>query len=491
VNAGYEIQRRVKAVAGTLRFAPFDVSTEAGRTKERHRRAALGAAAGGLARGVTLLTGLVTVPLTLHYLGAERYGLWLAISSTVMLLGLSDFGLSSSLVTSLAKAYGRDDRLAAKRDVSSAFFMLGGVSSLLAVAVLVLYPHVPWAKIFNLRTPLAIAEAGPALLVFTLCFLANIPLTMAQKIHIGFQEIFASNLWQASAQLAGLVGTLLAIAMHASLPMLVLAMAGTPMIVSAANSFYVYAVQRPWLRPRFANASSHTAAQLAKTGGLFLVLQGVGAVAYQADTLIVAHFLGAARVAEYALSMKLFMTVSALLGFFLAPLWPAYGEAVARKDISWVRITFRRSLILSMMMTTPIAVLLALVGGELVRLWVGPSVPVPFLLLAACGVWIVVYNVTIAIAMLLNGVGAMTYQVACAILMALANVGLSVSLVGRLGTAGPVLGSIISVAIFILIPGFVYIPRLLKSLSQDDAANRATNSLGRITSTPSGLSSDY
>jgi len=57
-----------------LRRESFDTSDESGRSKERYRRAAFTTLASIGARGIAILTSLITVPLTLHYLGADATG---------------------------------------------------------------------------------------------------------------------------------------------------------------------------------------------------------------------------------------------------------------------------------------------------------------------------------------------------------------------------------------------------------------------------------
>jgi O-antigen/teichoic acid export membrane protein len=47
---------------------------------------------------------VISVPLTLTYLGSERYGMWMAISSIVALLAFADFGLGNGLVNAIAVA---------------------------------------------------------------------------------------------------------------------------------------------------------------------------------------------------------------------------------------------------------------------------------------------------------------------------------------------------------------------------------------------------
>src|SRR5580704_14585226 len=106
-----------KAVAalGVIRFRSFDASTPEGRSKERYRRAALTSLATLAAKGVSIGTLLVTVPLTLAYLGKERYGLWMTISSLVAIFGFADLGMGASLKTLLAAADGRNDCEEAQR----------------------------------------------------------------------------------------------------------------------------------------------------------------------------------------------------------------------------------------------------------------------------------------------------------------------------------------------------------------------------------------
>ena len=64
-----------------------------------------------IAKVLTLLMGFVSVPLTVDYLGAERYGVWLTISSLLLWVALTDFGLAgNALVNVLSEAVGHDDR---------------------------------------------------------------------------------------------------------------------------------------------------------------------------------------------------------------------------------------------------------------------------------------------------------------------------------------------------------------------------------------------
>lgn len=57
-----------------LRLKAHDLETPEGRAAERHRRVALMAACAGLAKLLSVVTALVSVPLALQCLGAKRFG---------------------------------------------------------------------------------------------------------------------------------------------------------------------------------------------------------------------------------------------------------------------------------------------------------------------------------------------------------------------------------------------------------------------------------
>src|SRR5690349_19553868 len=137
------ILAKIQQWMALIRLSPFDTTTPEGRSKERLRRVVLTALVSAFSQGINVLTMLISVPLTLNYLGAERYGLWITISSLILLLGFADLGVGNGLLNAIAQANGRDDRHDAESYVSSAFFVLCGVTVLLAIAWMAVYERIP------------------------------------------------------------------------------------------------------------------------------------------------------------------------------------------------------------------------------------------------------------------------------------------------------------------------------------------------------------
>ena len=92
------IINKFKKISSVITLKPFDTNTEDGRSKERYRKVILSAGSSVFNKVETILTGLISVPLTVDYLGVERFGLWMIITSILALIAFADLGLGNGLI---------------------------------------------------------------------------------------------------------------------------------------------------------------------------------------------------------------------------------------------------------------------------------------------------------------------------------------------------------------------------------------------------------
>jgi len=459
-----DILLKARTTVSLLRFKPFDTSTEQGRSKERYRRSMLTSASSVTAKFISILTALISVPLTLNYLGGERYGLWLTISSVISMLSFADLGIGNGLLNAISEANGKDDREASHRYLSSSFFMLSGLGIVLMVGFAASYSLIPWQRFFNVASPIALQEAGPAMAVFVACFAASMPLGIVQRVQLGYQEGFKSNLWQGAGNLLGLVGVLLAISVKAGLAWLVLAMAGGPVLAAMVNWVVEFHVTRPWLAPAWKSSEWESAQNVLGIGFLFVILQMAVAFAFTSDNIVAAQMFGPEAVTQYAVPMQLFSLIGIVVGMLFGPLWPAYGEAVARRDLEWVRRTLVRSLLLAFLMCGLLSVTFVFFGKAIVQIWIGPEIQPSFILLLGMGIWAVLAGVGNTLSAFLNGANLIRFQVVCASLMAVFALGLKIWFAGIFGLAGIIWGTVIAYILFSVIPSIYYVPLLLERM---------------------------
>lgn len=75
-----------------------------------------------------------------------------------------------------------------RRYVSSAFFVLNGVVLTLGLLFYPICRAIPWPEVFNVSSPQAVAEAGPASAVFVGCMLIGVPLALVNLSGLAIRK---------------------------------------------------------------------------------------------------------------------------------------------------------------------------------------------------------------------------------------------------------------------------------------------------------------
>lgn len=467
INQAIDTAQRARRARRFLTLRAFDVSTEAGRSDERHRRIALASASGIGSRVIASATMLVSLPLTVRYLGDERYGLWMTIGSLVSVLGITDLGLGYGVITRVSEADGQQDRARAAGIVTSAFLLLSGIALVLLALVAISYPWIDWAGLYNV-TPgsIAASEAGPASAVFLVCFALGLPLSVIARVQVGYQDGHVSNAWDAVGHAISLGALLLAIRSDAGLPWLVLAVSGSPVAVRLVAALVEFLVRRPWLAPRPRLFEWSSAVDLLRIGIWYFVIQVSATLAFALDNLIIARMGSPALVATYSVVVRLFGLVITTLSTVQAALWPAYGESIARGDIDWARRTLRRSLAVTALTAGPATVALAAAGPWLIARFIDASVQPDMWLVSGVAAWSLSVCLSSALGVFLHGAGAIRLQAMLTLGMAIASFVAKVLGMGLAGIAGVAWAGALAHFLALVVPAMVLAPRRIRSLGE-------------------------
>ncbi len=421
-------------------------STE--RNRRRLARAGLTGVVTLAARGVTMLVGLVTLPLTSHYLGRERFGLWLTLSSFLAWITIADLGLSNSLINALSIADGTDDRKRARQAVASAFWMSLLVAVILIVAVIVAVPLVNWPQVFSVVSPEAAREVTPALIVILLFCALRLPASIIGCVYQGFQEGYVYQLWNGLSGLLGAAGLIVAIRAEAGLPWLAAAFLMSMLLADLMSAIYLFAFRRQWLLPRWKFFDWSQAGWLLKQGSQFWVAQMSAVMMLQTSLLIVSVIFGAGQSGGFGTTLRLFALIGAVQTAFVAPLWAAYGEAAARRDYDWLSLTFKRSVAISLVWSLPAAVAMFAAAPWLFKLLVTADVTADWHLRLAVMTTEVINSVARCVSTLLNGLGAVRSQAIFGPIGGLTNLLLSWLLAKWIGLPGVAWATAICLSLF-------------------------------------------
>lgn len=100
-------------------------------------------------KGIGLLTSFFMVSITLDYLSAETYGVWLTLSSILYWFTFFDIGLGNGMRNYLSAALSIKDYKLAKEYISTTFILVGAIAFILSCIITVFSPFIDVQQLFN------------------------------------------------------------------------------------------------------------------------------------------------------------------------------------------------------------------------------------------------------------------------------------------------------------------------------------------------------
>lgn len=438
-----------------VRWQVRDTSTEEGRAQERYRRAMLTTAANVLSKALSMILLIVSVPLTLSYLGNERFGIWMTISSLAGLLAFLDFGIGNGLLNRVAHSAADARRERLPQVITNGLLLLSIVGFVIGTVLLAVSYLIPWGLLIKVSDPALVPEIRTSASTFAVVFGLSLPFLGVQRVFLGLQEGFLAHVATSIASVISL-GLLLAVtSRQGTIPELILVTIGVQAVAPI--------VLLPLLLRRrlFATCSllqfRSDGSALLRTGGVFFVLQVGAMVAWGSDSLIVSSMLGASQVAVLAVTYRLFQFVTQPLAMVTNPLWSGYADAAARKDTKYIRQTLKTSMVLSFSTALVAAAIVLASHRWLIAHWTSNSVEVPALLAMGFAAWSVLEATGNSFAMFLNGLGILRPQLIAVSLFCLVTIPLKIVLVSQIGLVGIIVASLISYVLTVAVPYLTFL----------------------------------
>jgi O-antigen/teichoic acid export membrane protein len=421
-------------------------------------------------RAVTMAVSFISVPIAIRYLGREEYGAWVTIGSLLAWLQLTDFGFGNGLTNAITTAAAQDRQDLARMHVSNGFAVLSAIAGCVGLIGLLAWPIVDWSALLNVHSARARSDISFAVLAAFLIFIAQFPLALAGKVYLAFQEGKLGNYWGAATSISSLLALLLVINLGGGLVGFVVAIAGTPMLVSLASNVWVFTRHRPHLSPSFRHMKLAEMAPLSRASGKFFLVAILALVTFQTDNLIITHYLGAAQVPQYSLTYTLFGYASLPQSILFSYLWVAYNEAIARKDIPWVKHAFYLNMTLSLAFAGIAVTVLFFIARPFIGWWAGPSVVPSYSLIGWIAAWTMINAYTNPMACLLASAEHLRVQLIYSAIATAANLALSIYLVHFWGVDGVIGATVISYGVFVCVPVLLDVIALLAKLSRTSQA---------------------
>lgn len=417
---------------------------------------------GAASKGLAILVSAITLPLTVRYLGKLQYGIWVTISTSVMMFAVLDLGIANTLTNFISRAFAESDDVMAQRYFATALWITAAISVVLGLCGAVMLHWLDFGSLFRLHGDMQLAaQARSSTVICFIFFLLGLPLNLANRVLSGYQEVHIANGFAMASSGFGLVAIVATVLMHGGLVALTAAFCVVTLLGALMLNLWLCFWHRPGIRPVPAAVDFSVGQQLFGGGMLFFILQVASLVVFNTDNLIIAHYLGAAEVTPYSVAWRLCGYATMFQSLLIPSLWPAFSEAYHRRDLDWIRKNHRRFMRGSVPAVAAVALLIALLGRPVIRIWAGPAAVPGTALLWCMALWAVILAFTSSQALLFAATQRLQVQAICGIIAVLVNLPLSIFLVQRMGAIGVLLATLSTYVVFIVIPQAWEVRRIL------------------------------
>jgi O-antigen/teichoic acid export membrane protein len=421
-----------------------------GRFSSRARLLATQSALAVMAQGLRMGVGLLIIPISLAYLGKERYGLWMLTLSTLAFVGLLDAGVSPTLKNKMAESRARQDEEAFHYYASGGWLLACSVI-VLGALLLPFLALVDWPSVYGLTGQVSSTEARRLTLACFEISVVTVALSFVEALFAAQMLLGTVYLYNSVASLAGAAAVLAAVHLRAGL--VTLAITPSLSIVAARIALLFSAYRRGMIR--LSMPFSHVGPLLRDVlpnSVSFIGIQVTHVVIGAVPNLITSRFSGLSSVTILAIGQRLATLPLLFVAAVVPVLWPAFTIAWAKGDVSWIRTQYARLVAATVAILTLYACGVLLAGPTVLRVWLRGSVSVPRPILAVLGVWMVLGGVGYWVSTLLHSITDLHIQVVCYAAQAVVAAVLGVLLGSAYGLVGIAIGMTLALVLANLAP---------------------------------------
>ena len=396
------------------------------------------------------VAGLLTARVIVSAIGVSGYGIAALVATLPALLPSADLGVGAAVMSAVAAGGSKDDVF---RVILASVRVLLAIAGVLVVLGLTLATTSMWSVLLGLpSTPSTNWAIGASVALFGL----SLPLAIGARVLLGggrnHVSVLVYGLSAPIVLLLCLAGRALdaGLWLYAAAP--ALASLGTG-LVGCRQAMRRTAVD---LGGAFRQAFhlQVKSAPIRHIAGPMAVISACLPLAYQSDRLVLSHVSTVTELAIYSAGAALFAPLLSVISSGGQSLWPIFVRARLRSAAS-IRRPFVVGTMAFSALGLALAVALVVVGPALGTWMLRSGAAVPVSLMVSFGLLLVVHASYYPSGMLLTDAGGLRLQAKTSVAMLVVNLPLSLVLAGRLGAPGPALGSAISIAACMWVPGVV------------------------------------
>jgi len=307
---------------------------------QRTKKYILGASSSIFSQAVSTVISLLTTGILTRYFSAEEFGVWSILSTFFgLLLGL-DLGFGNALKNKLSEYYA-DNSVESNEEARQSFYSILYVSlfwtTLLSIIIFFSRNSLPWHEFIKTQNTSLYYVSVNVLTIALMFFSINAALQIYTNGFYAYQETHFISGINTINKIVFIVFIISAVREKMSFQ----AISINYLIIVLFTSFgglFLFIKKRRWfsLSVSFKNVLV-TIKSLYSQSIQFTLLQLLSLVLTNIDMFLISNKMGLVLVGDYSLVKKIYLFAMSFHVIVLFPLWPAFTEAMLKKDKLWVK----------------------------------------------------------------------------------------------------------------------------------------------------------
>ncbi len=414
---------------------------------------------------LSMILSFIYTPMALAFLGTEKYGTWAIILNLISWINYFDIGIGNGLRNRLTEACAVHDKQAAKTYVSTAYLGTFVISFIFCVVVVGVWKTFQLSDFFNLS--ISGENADTVIVVSVLFVCINFVLSLSKTSAYALQRSGFISVISVVGQALQIIVLFLLSRFYEENLMAVAVMYGIISLFDNVLLYFWITKGQDCLKPSISSINIKYLKPLLTLGAGFFAIQISALILNMTDNLLISGLYGSAEVTPYSIVYKFFYMVVQIHGIIIMPMWSAYTEAMAKRDLLWIRSTMKKVNLITLVFScgTVIGILLF---EPLAAVWLGRRLEYGRTLIIIVGIYMIIQMFANNYASFLCGVGEIRVSAVLSIIEAALNIPLSVFFAKTLGMrlSGIIFGSFCVMFIsFLVLP--VIACRWIRSRSKE------------------------
>lgn len=382
------------------------------------------------------------VPILLSFLDAERFGLYVTITSIVYWTHNFDFGLGAGLRYKLSAAISKEEYQLGKKFVSTAYLSM---SIIMGVVLLILIPIInilDWQSILN-TTSVPEMELIYSISVVLSIFILQFVLELLTYVLQAYQRTAVASLFKPLANVFSLLLIiLLKLVIGNSLFWACIAMTLPIVFILVIGSLIAYSSICNEIKPSFSYYRSYCLKDIYSLGLKFFISQSANLIVFQTSSFLITHYVGPSDAAVYNVAFTYYGVVVILNTMMLQPLIPAITDAYVKKELTWIKSTMKTIKKLSLMLTM-FSIILLIISPFVISIWTNNKIHLTLGLSICMSIYFILNIWSTPYSCFISGTGKMKLAMFIAVGKILLYVPFAICMVKTFGTIGLILSIII------------------------------------------------